>query len=219
MSGFAEITSRTKFQEEDVLPIEVIREHSKTDDTPMVTDNQLELYRKFAFEQAEIYTNRIILGHANVIERFRIDASNERDSLRPRKARKLTLTYMPIEKRIIIGDARGGNKAYVDLRENRRKVEIPASCFSVDIGNCCSGNGLNYDAMTQYTTGYRNKEDIPSTILYGCLKVITWAIANPGDELLTVRNRLGTTETGLIGTNNGAWASGAIEHWRTYKVE
>lgn len=220
MTGYVDILSRVTFKQEDVLPLEVIREHTKTDDTPMVSDAQIELYRSMSFEQAELYTGRIILGHANVMEKFKIDGNGERESfLNVRRSRRVKLTYMPMEKRVMFSDERGGNKAMVEMRANRRNADLPGGTFAANLGNCCAGNGLEFVAVAQYTTGYRSKEDIPSTLLYGCLKIITWAIANPGDELLTVRNRMGTTETGLIGTNNAAWASGAIEHWRTYKVE
>jgi hypothetical protein len=217
MSGNYEITSRTNFEDEAVLPLEVIREHTKTDDTPTVTDRQIELYRKTSFEQAELYTGRIIFGHAKIMEPIRIDGEKELDRHKPRRTMRYKLAFSPNEKYVLVG-GRGGSPQNVPIDRNTRKIDIPATCFTFDLGNCCAGNGLNMDAVATYSTGYKNKDDIPSTILYGCLKFIAWAVNNPGDELLTVRNRLGTTETGLIGTNNGAWASGAIEHWRTYKV-
>lgn len=214
MTSNFEFTSRVKLKEEDVLPLSLIREHTKTDDTPSVSDMQLELYRSTAFEQAELYTGRIILGYAGVLERFEVDASKER---RPRPTYRLNLSYLPIEKYIFVAGA-GGSKARASIRNNSRKVDVPRDGLAVNMGNCCAGKGLMLEGMTTYTTGYKSKEDIPSTILYGCLKFIAWSVGNPGDELMTVRNRLGTTETGLIGTNNASWASGAVEHWRGYKV-
>lgn len=216
MTGFAEIVSRTDFKQEEVLPLDTIREHTKTDDTPQVTDRQIELYRATAFEQAELYTGRVILGAATVQEAFKVDASVE--GFR-RKARRLKLTYLPMEQFVNIMEVGAGGRKQVPHKRNSRNLDLPNECFNLDITSCCrGGSGFDFDVKVQYRTGYNSKEDIPSTILYGCLKFITWAIANPGDELLTVRNRLGTTETGLIGTNNGAWASGAIEHWMSYKV-
>jgi hypothetical protein len=216
MAGTFDITSRVEFKPEDVLPMNLIREHTKTDDTPQVTDAQIELYRDTAFEQAEKYTGRIILGYAGILERFHYDASEER---RPKRYRRFKLSYLPIDKYIVVSDPMSKTKNRVEISKNSRKIDIPNDFLAVNMGNCCAGQGLNLEGITTYTTGYRSKEDIPSTILYGCLKFIAWAVSNPGDELLTVRNRLGTTETGLIGTNNGAWASGAIEHWRGYKVD
>ena len=211
MSGNYDFTSRVEFKEEDVLPLETIREHTKTDDTPTVTDNVLEIYRSVAFEQAQKYTGRIILGSAAVMDRFEIDASKETWG-RPKKSYRVDLSFLPIERTVLVGKQR------VYVKNNSRKLDVRSDFLTVNMGNCCAGRGMFYDGHVLYTTGYLNKEDIPSTIIYGCLKFITWAVFNPGDELLTVRNRLGTTETGLIGTNNGAWASGAIEHWKGYKV-
>ena len=212
-----DILSRVKFKAEEVLPISTIREHSKTDDTPLVTDHQIELYRAMSFEQAELYTGRIIFGNASVMERFYIDGSDE-GRLRPRRTQRIKLNYAPMERKVIVSDFSGMNKSIVHANLNSRKLEVPQDCVGVNMGACCAGHGMEYQAQVLYTTGYRDKDDIPNTILYGCLKLLTWSIFNPGDELLTVRNRLGTTETGLIGTNNGAWASGAIEHWKTYQV-
>lgn len=214
MAGFFEFTSRVHFKAEDVLPMELMREHTKTNDVMTVSDSQLELYRDTAFEQAEKYTGRIILGFAGVSETFEFDASKER---RPRQTYRYDLSYLPMEKIIYISGA-GGARERAMVRANSRKIDVPRNGMNVEMGNCCAGLGLNLKGMTTYTTGYKTKEDIPSTILYGCLKFIAWSVGNPGDELMTVRNRLGTTETGLIGTNNASWASGAIEHWKGYKV-
>lgn len=217
MNSEYQIISQIRFAPEDVLPIQTIREHSKTDDTPTVTDGSLMIYRDFAFEQAELYTGRFIFGHANILEKFRVDGSRESD-LVPRRSKKLKLKYAPTERQVIVSDFTSRNKQVVHVNPNTRKIDVKPDVFGVNMGNCCAGNGMEYQAQVMYTSGYKTKDDIPSTILYGCLKLLTWAIFNPGDELLTVRNRLGTTETGLIGTNNGAWASGAIEHWKTYQV-
>jgi len=216
-TGTPEIVSRIRFQPEEVLPLQLVREHTKTDDTPTVTDAVLELYREVAFEQAELYTGRIILGSASVQETFRIDVTDEYNKRRrPNPYRKLILSYAPMEKFVLVG---GKSRQNIRTRPNSRELEIAHDQFNLDMGNCCAGNGLSIEQFVLYSTGYKSKEDIPSTMLYGCLKFIAWSINNPGDELLTVRNRLGTTETGLIGTNNAAWGSGAIEHWKPYKVK
>lgn len=217
MRSEVDIISQHKFDHETVLPISTIREHSKTDDTPQVTDEQIKLYRTAAFEQAELYTGRVILGHKQIMERFFIEG-NERELTRPKRTHRLKLTYTPLDRSVIVSDFGGKNKQVLKTKLNDRKLEVPVGVVGVNMGNCCAGLGLEYNAQALYRTGYETPEDIPGTLLFGCLKFLTWAIFNPGDELLTVRNRLGTTETGLIGTNNGAWASGAIEHWKTYQV-
>lgn len=215
MSGTFDVTSEIKFELEKILPLELIRVHTKTDDTPHVTDEQLELYRATSFEQAELYTGRIIAGYSSILERFKFDVSEER---RPKRYRRVELSYLPIEKYIFVSDLGTRNKERVEISKNSRKIDIPNAGLAVNMGNCCAGHGLELEGMTVYTTGYREIKDIPETIKYGCLKFIAWSVGNPGDELMTVRNRLGTTETGLIGTNNASWASGAVEHWRGFKV-
>lgn len=214
MSGIYEITSRNYFKAEEILSMELMREHTKTNDVATVSDSQLELYRDTAFEQAEKYTGRIILGSARIYEKFEFDASQER---RPRSYYRYKLSYLPIEKQIFFSGA-GGAKQRGNVRANSRKIDVPRDGMTVNMNSCCAGSGMMLEGSTTYTTGYLNKDDIPSTIIYGCLKFIAWSVGNPGDELMTVRNRLGTTETGLIGTNNASWASGAIEHWKGYKV-
>jgi hypothetical protein len=212
-----DVVSREKLKAADVLPLETIRAHTKTDDTPTVLDDQIALYRDTAFEQAELYTGRMILGAALVREMFRIDVSGI--GLR-RNYHLMKLKYEPLEKVVYVSNKSGRQAKQVYIKDKSRKITVPTDCMSLDFMSCCNGgSGLDYDALVSYSTGYKTADDIPNTILYGCLKFIMWAIANPGDELLTVRNRLGTTETGLIGTNNGAWASGAIEHWMSYKVK
>jgi hypothetical protein len=217
IGGYIERLTRTDYEEEKILPIDTIREHTKTDDTPTVTDDQIVLYRATAFEQAELYTGRVITGTALVAEGFKIPGSDRNFHARSHRIR---LSYLPVDNVVNIMETAGKVRKRIPLKRNSRKVDVPADACNMNFANCCAceGQGFEFDLRTQYVTGYRTIEDIPSTLLYGCLKFITWAIANPGDELLTVRNRLGTTETGLIGTNNGAWASGAIESWMTYKV-
>ncbi len=216
IGGYVERLSRTDFDLEEILPLETIREHTKTDDTPTVSDDQIKLYRKTSFEQAEKYTGRIITGHALVAEGFKIPGSDRNFNARSLRIR---LSFLPMDKVVNVMD-RDRVRKRIPLKRDSRKIDVPADACQMNFANCCAceGQGFEFDLKTQYVTGYRNILDIPSTLLYGCLKFITWSVANPGDELLTVRNRLGTTETGLIGTNNTAWASGAIESWMSYQV-
>lgn len=54
---------------EELLPLALIRTHTKTDDVPHVTDEQLSLYRSASFEAAEKYTGL-------VYSRAKIDLTN-----------------------------------------------------------------------------------------------------------------------------------------------
>lgn len=217
MAQYVNIVNRKDFNLEEILPIEMIRVHTKTDDTPMVTDEQLALYRQTAFEQAELYTGRIITGIANVEEKD-VFGYHLLEHRRPRL--RIKLKFLPLDDYIMM-TVQNGTATRIQIPYHKRKVDVPLHTHLLNPFGCCKcvvGNEVGIEFKTVYHTGYKAREDIPSTLLYGCLKFIMWAVANPGDELLTVRNRMGTTETGLIGTNNGAWASGAIEHWMTYQV-
>ena len=50
------------------LSIDMIRQHTKTDDVPAVTDDQLKLYRDAAIEAAEMYTGLLLSCQKSVVE-------------------------------------------------------------------------------------------------------------------------------------------------------
>ena len=217
MHGFVDVISEKRFPLKEILSMEMMRAHTKTNDIIQVTDPQLEYYREVAFEHAEIYTGRFIARLVSVREDIEVDHNTHGF----RQSYNLKLSYTPLGGTVMLSAPGGGPRERVRTKKDDRIIKVPLLTKELTYNDCCRGCGGNmanrgYQAI--YETGYRSVEDIPSGIVYGCLKFITWATANPGDELLTVRNRLGTTETGLIGTNNGAWASGAIEHWKLYSV-
>jgi hypothetical protein len=50
------------------------------------------------------------------------------------------------------------------------------------------------------------------------LKFIAWSVEHAGDMLITMANSTAERDSGIIGTNNGLWASGALDLFRAYKV-
>ena len=52
----------------DRLSMDMIRAHTKTDDVPAVTDDQLQLYRDAAIEAAEMYTGLLLSCQKAVTE-------------------------------------------------------------------------------------------------------------------------------------------------------
>lgn len=217
MPGIVDIISEKTLDMDALISIEMIRDHTKSNDIIQVTDSQLLLYREVAMEQAEIYTGRFVHRLVSIAEAVETNTGRHgwRDSY------QVKLSYTPLGGLVTLRNPGGGPGQRVKVKKDDRVVKIPMFTGEITWNDCCSPCGgpvgnRGYQAI--YDSGYRNAQDVPSTILYGCLKFIAWAMSNPGDELLTVRNRLGTTETGLIGTNNGAWASGAIEHWQGYRV-
>lgn len=201
---------------EDVLSLEMIRHHTKTDDTPHVTDEQLILYRQAGFEAAELYCGIFFFGVATVQE----VAESKAHPNNFRQRSRTVLAYPSIDGMIsIYGTGKLDQTVTVNIPPGSRRISIPTLHEALDVSPCCgSGRGaVNFGLKMLYRTGIADPSKVPSGVKTGVLRYIAWAVSNPGDELLTVRNRLGTTETGLIGTNNGAWASGAIEAWRMYR--
>lgn len=214
--GDATIIQRVDMPYEELLSMELIRAHTKTDDTPHVTDEQIDLYRQAGFEQAEKYTGRIFTGVASVQEMA------ETMGTKFRRKNVLTLKYPTIDGIIsVYGMRRMDETEVIMVPIGTRKVKLPVYHVALDVNDCCGGCGrgaTNFAMKLMYRAGTKNAKDIPAGVIAGILRYIAWSVSNPGDELLTVRNRLGTTETGLIGTNNAAWASGAIEAWRLYRL-
>lgn len=196
--------------------MELIRAHTKTDDIPYVTDEQLELYRTTAFEHAERYTGRILTGVASVQQMAETKRHNYR------RKNTFQLAFPTLDGIVTLyGPTTTDLTHNVQATPGSRKINLPIAREAIDVNDCCGGcgrGGINYGMKILYRTGVRSADEIAQGIRVGALKFIAWCVSNPGDELLTVRNRLGTTETGLIGTNNAAWASGAIEAWRLYKI-
>jgi hypothetical protein len=92
----------------------------------------------------------------------------------------------------------------------------------LDLSNCCNPCSpmMNDGLVAMYKAGYPSIADVPGGIVLGILQFLAWIVEHPGDELLTMRNRLDARGgAGVYGTNNIAMASGAIETWRIYDNE
>jgi len=208
------------FDLESILPLATIRQHTKTDDVPHVTDDMLSLYRKAAFEACEEYTG-LILRELRVVTEA-LD--------RPMRNSMLKKMYYTHTTQHMIADDHvwvyGGRNATANMRiavtPGTSRVRVPVDHFAIDTTACCGtpcAAPLNFHMQMMYRAGYGCIDAIPAGIKLGCLKFIAWAISNPGDIVMTVRNREGAGEAGIIGTNNGAWASGAIEQWRIHVAD
>lgn len=203
---------------EAIIPMESIRAHTKTQDVRSVTDNQLNLYRAAAIEAAELYTGRILTGAMQVTQPI----ATVGGCSTWRKTIRIRLDHPTMDGLITLQSGLGGvNDQVIQVKPGSRSVTVPNMVEDISGASCCNENSTgneNYGVMATYLTGVTCSEDIPVGIIYGCLKFIAWAVMNAGDEILTIRNRESSSETGISGTNDGAWASGAIEHWRMYKA-
>lgn len=207
---------------EELFPIDLIRVHTKTDDVPTVTDKQLELYRSASIESAEQYTGLLLGGSRSISEEVNL-------LLTQRAFIKGFINYTT-EYPIMDGIAYlygYGDSRIIKVPPRSRKVRIPIIGASLDFSSACcrgpcgkdTGAGLSSNVYILYSTGFKNCNEIPAGIVLGCLKYIAWCVTHPGDEIIAVRNRTITRSSLVDGTNNVAWASGAIEVWRQYDPE
>ena len=208
---------------EKLMSIDMIRAHTKTDDVPSVTDEQLAMYRDASIEAAEQYTGMLLASTKPIIEPVECPMS-------ARVMKKMSFihrTQYPVSESIAYVYGQGMNQA-IAVTKGSREVKIPVLIMSPDLSSsCCRSpcapiNEINTGMRLMYRAGFdltasSKKGGVPSGVILGCLKYIAWNITHPGDEIYTARNRISNNQAGLIlGTNNIAWASGALELWRQY---
>lgn len=213
----------SRFDLEKLLPIDLIRIHAKVDDVPSASDEQLEIYRQAALESAEQYTG-FVFGGSRTVEEW-IDRSLNKRDLR-HGFFKFQLEFPAADGIVYLFGS--GQSLTLHTKVGGKTVRIPVVGMSLDLsGACCAGpcgpNGsvgsINPGTKVLYRTGYKTMEDIPAGIKLGMLKYCAWCVTHPGDEIVAVRNRTITRSSLVDGTNNVAWASGAIEIWRQYDPE
>ena len=204
---------------ESILSIEDIRTHTKTDDVEYVTDAQLALYRTAAFEAAEAYTGLLL----REIKQYEEPVEQKSDGLNFRKHFKFKLRHPTVDGKVYLyGSHQKLLDRMLEIEPGTRKIKIPVTNESLDSYRCCDPcgyNGRNHGMRVSYRAGIRGKQDVPATLILGVLKFIAWNVTHPGDEILTVRNKVNAGESGIIGSNNVALISGAIEMWRTLGKE
>jgi hypothetical protein len=200
------------------LSLELIRAHTKTDDIPGVDDIQLQLYRDAAIESAEQYTGHLLACQRTISEPVQGPAA-----VKPgHYSYSHRLRYPSADGFIYLyGAAHGGDNQLVMTTPGTRKVVIPVRTGFLDLTNCCDPcaqpHYVNGGMLAQYLAGYPSVEAVPAGIVLGCLHYIAWVVEHPGDELLTMRNRLDSRGgAGVYGSNYIALSSGALEQWKTY---
>jgi len=199
---------------DEYLDIKLIREHTRTDDVPGVTDAQLRLYRAAAVEAAEFYSG-MVLSKQQVFSEI-IDLPK----LRPGKEYFTIKLKRPTSDGILYIYGNGQYPDTVHITPNTRKVRLQNRYYAPDMSNCCdpcakATNGLR----VMYRAGFSCPERVPPGILLGILQFVAWVVEHPGDEVLAMRNTLSARGGALIGTNNIALISGALESWRQFDPE
>src|SRR5262245_49243644 len=78
------VDQEERFDWADRLSLDMVRQHTKTDDTPGVTDDMLSLYREAAIEAAELYTGMLLSGKKTVTEAIHVSENSWRSHYRHR---------------------------------------------------------------------------------------------------------------------------------------
>jgi len=214
-----------EFDLDSVLSVSQIRTHTKTDDVPNVTDDQLRLYRKAAFEGAEHYTGMLFTCNKSHTEDIAQRGTENSGRIRSRQTMQHRLQY-PVANGIVYlyGSRDGLSNTTLQVTPGSRTIKIPIMYNVIDDRSCCDPGrsgvlGANYGMKALYLAGFTSASQIPAGIIVGVLKWIAWQIMHPGDEIMTVRGTTDSSKSGITGTNNVAWASGALELWRQYDSE
>lgn len=206
------------FDLEEILPLQLIREHTKTDDNITVTDQLLAIYRAAAFESCERYTGQIWVSSRVIRESI----SQARGFRQNRRLSSLRLDFPSVDGRLYVYGGGMTGSVLIRVAPGKRSVKIPILQVALDASSCCRPDALgaeNFGLMVMYRAGVIDLSEIPAGIKQGCLKYIAWSVMNPGDVMKTVMDSGRTASNGITGTNDGAWASGAVELWRMYLNE
>jgi hypothetical protein len=206
------LTGMEKLDLEAVVSLEMIRLHCKLDDIGGVSDPQLALYRRAAFEAAEQYTGRAWTG-----ERYRVQSIASKNRDRRTGKIRVRLDEATVDGVIVVTG--GVRDDVLAVSPGTTEIMLPVYLDVIDVADCCNGcdTPINYGLSIRYKAGACKADDIPAGIVIGVLKFIAWNVENPGDTLITVNDGQQSGRQGISGTNNGTWGSGAIEQWRQYR--
>lgn len=209
------ITPTTKaFDLEALIPLSLIRQHTKTDDIPAVGDDLLRVYRDAAIQAAQAYTGLTVTGQRVVTElvtpkRPAYGSAYFVHCVKTQFAEPYAFYY----------GADNHPPLRVDVEVGARRVMLPA-LHGVHMMWCCNPCGVNNSLKLMYSGGFSCVDDIPAAIVLGCLKYIAHVIENPGDLVYSNSPTGRPVDAAAIDrTANPAWASGAIDIWRASRVD
>lgn len=180
---------------EALLPIETIRQHTKTDDAPAVTDALLELYREAAFEAARLYTGRDWGAGPRTITQVVRGAFGERVRISlaaPASDGLVTLIAGRAMFLVQVGPGATEIEIGPDMLDASGKRLMCNPCTGVGAG------GMTLQFRTSAAAGA-----MPADVKLGALQFIAYAIGNPGDA---------------ADAKAAALASGALATWRRHNT-
>jgi hypothetical protein len=170
------VTVTSKVTADTILPMDVIRTRTGTDDVMRVPDMVLEMYRDASLEMAEKYSGLVLRGSRPVIEPLNYD----RQMMAARGVGRVALKYVPIDGMVrIVGDSINEVVLLPDgsnIFDFRSLIIGGSWCRSNSCASACGG-----DMAFHYDAGVKCASEVPSSIKIGCLQYIAWAIENPGD--------------------------------------
>lgn len=212
------------FDLDEILPLEFVREHTKTDDIPTVTDEQLLLYRSAAFEAAEAYTGLIFTKKKAIIEEVERPKPVYGDwGVHVPQRHRHYLRFPVAEPRIYYYGLKSMAPQELHVAVGKSYVDLPVHHLDFMGMNCCNpcGNSDEHYGRLQYMAGYSCVEELPSILIQGVLKYIAHSVENPGDVVITVTQAGIARNQGarLYDASNPSLASGAIELWRVLKSD
>jgi len=198
---------------EEILPLSLVRAHTKTDDIMSVTDEQLTLLRDAALSAAEAYTG-LRLGPAEQV----------REPVRPPPSRAMPLyTEQPSTyflhrtghtvagQEVFYYGAGVGRPIRVPATVGARAVRLPMLPAPLTLG--CTDNGAEGHLI--YRAGFSSPEDVPAAIRLGALKYIAHSIENAGDHVIVYGSSGRDTPANQVSASDPSSASGAISIWRS----
>lgn len=194
---------------EKILPMDLVREHCRLDDTEVLGDNILRLYRDAAVEAAEGYTGLLISEKkwiTELVDHPGFDASRREPWF------YFTAKY-PFAHSIgyYYGVLNGGTNI-IPLQIGGTSAKLPITMATVSM-NCCRPCKNASSETFMYMAGYDCEAKIPARFALGALKYIAHVVENAGDKTGILRREVDTWGS------NPAQASGAIEIWRTIRQD
>ena len=197
-------TQSERADPEKILSIQMIREHTKTDDVPSVLNAQLELYRQAAIEAAERYTGYLLAERQVVMDTVPLPRYS---IVRPMPDYILHYTKYTFAKNTAFWlSSMGSSVTVVGVHVNQKTIRLPIDHLCMMDG--CSGCEMKpYPAgQLTYYAGFSCEADIPALIKLGMLKYIAHTIMHAGDAMKE-------------DLNNPAVDSGAVEIWRSFRPD
>ncbi|MGL5736575.1 MAG: hypothetical protein ACRCYS_17060 [Beijerinckiaceae bacterium] len=167
---------------EAILPLELVRVHTKTDDVPHVTDGLLALYREAAFDAAEKYAGLKVSTDGYTTQE--VEKSSGNDMI-------VRLKFPAVDGIIQVID--GSNSKTIVATPGASKIVLRASHHDFHDGdiiktlssNCCETcvEVAPSSVMLKYKSANCGAPKVSAEMKQAILQYIAWAIENPGDQV------------------------------------